>query len=264
MSRRAAPGAVVTARWPVSLAFAAALLGAWQLLAATGRLPDYVLGPAAVAGAVWDFTADGTLAGPAGASLRRLLAGFAAGVGAGVALGLVAGSRPAVAAVAEPVVAVTAPVPKIALFPAVALWLGFTDRAVVLVTALACFAPAFVPTLHGVRGIPPAIRRVAANVGAGPWRTFREVVLPAALPRVVVGLRISLAVAFVMVFAAEAVSSRPGLGFVIVESYQFQRFDRMYAAIAVLGGLGYLGDRILLRSVRRALRGQELESAGGG
>ena len=244
-------GGTEDARWPATAVAVAAVLGAWQLLGALGRLPDYILPPSEVAGAVVASVRDGTLGHATPASLRRLGLGFLAGGLPAVALGLAAGMRTGVRHVVDPVASLMAPLPKIALFPAVAVWLGFTDRAVVLVIALACFHPSFVNAMSGALSIDPAVLRVARNVGAGRWRTFWQVALPASLPRVLIGLRISLAVSFVMVFATEAVSSRPGLGFVLVQSYQFLRYDRMYAALAVLAVSGFLADRLLVLAVRR-------------
>jgi len=252
----------VDARWPVSVAFATLVAVVWQVSARAGALPDFVLAPTEVAGAVGSYLGDGTLGSATVGSVRRLTAGFAVGAASGTMLGLVAGLRRGVRQVSEPLVSLTAPLPKIALFPAIALWFGFSDRAVILVIALACFHPSFIHALHAVRGIDRSVFRVMDNLEVSRWRALFQVVLRAALPRVLVGLRVSLAVSFVMVFATEAVSSRPGLGFVVVQSYQFLRYDRMYAAIAVLGGLGFLADRLLVLIARSATRGQELEGIG--
>ncbi len=250
----------VTARWPVAVVFTGCLVGVWQLSGVLGRLPPYVLTPAQIVGAVWSYAVDGTLLGATVDSLRRLAVGFAVGAGLGVTVGLLAGMMRPVNALVSPLVSFTFPLPKIALFPAIALWLGFSDRAIGLVIALACFYPAFVNALAGTRGIDPSHLWVADNLGASRWRAFWQVLFPAALPRMIVGVRISLALAFVMVFATEAISSRPGLGFVIVESYQFLRYDRMYSAIAVLAMLGLIADRLLALAARRGTRGHDIGS----
>lgn len=254
----------VTARWPVALVFTGCLVGVWQTMGVLDRLPAYVLTPAEIVGAVWSYAVDGTLLEATLDSLRRLAAGFAVGAGLGVTLGLLAGTIRLVDAVVGPLVSFTFPLPKIALFPAIALWLGFSDRAIGLVIAMACFYPAFVNAVNGTRGIDPSHLWVADNLGASRWRVFWQVVLPAALPRTIVGVRISLALAFVMVFATEAISSRPGLGLVIVQSYQFLRYDRMYAAIAALALLGLIADRLLALAARRATRGHDIASASRG
>lgn len=255
---------MVTARWPVALVVAGCLVGAWQLMGALGRLPVYVLSPAEVVSAVWSYLTDGTLSEAAVVSLRRLAVGFAIGAGLGVTLGLLAGVVPLFHAVIDPLVSFTFPLPKIALFPPIALWLGFSDRAIWLVIALACFYPSFINAVAGTRGIDRHHLWVAGNLTAGHWRTFWQVVFPAALPRLLVGVRISLALSFVMVFATEAISSRPGLGSVIVESYQFLRYDRMYAAIALLAVLGLIADRLLVWIARSGTRGHDIAAVGRG
>lgn len=263
-SPRSVSDRLVSARWPVALGFAVLVLAGWQTFGALGRLPVYILSPAAIAGAVWAYFADGTLGDATISSVWRLVLGFSIGAGLGVILGLLAGIVGPIHDLADPLVSLTYPLPKIALFPAIALWLGFTDRALVLVIALACFYPSFVNALSGTRGIDRHHLWVAQNLGAGRWRTFWQVVFPATLPRLLVGVRISLALAFVMVFATEAISSRPGLGLVIVQSYQFLRYDRMYAAITVLAVLGFLADRLLLLTALRGTRGHDIGAVGRG
>ncbi|MFW6010033.1 MAG: ABC transporter permease, partial [Actinomycetota bacterium] len=156
------------------------------------------------------------------------------------------------------------PLPKIALFPAIAVWLGFTDRARILVIALACFYPSFVNALSGTRTIDRELLWVARNLGAPRIRSFFQVVLPAALPRILVGIRISLALSFVLLFSTEAIASREGLGYWVFEAYLNVRYDLMYAAIALLALLGFVADRVVLFIGDRLTRGHTIEAIGHG
>ncbi|MGH9183941.1 MAG: ABC transporter permease [Acidimicrobiales bacterium] len=251
-------------RWPTTLAFVSLVTLAWQLLGELGRLPAYVLAPAQIVVAVIEHLGDGTLGPATVSSLQRLGMGFSIGAGLGVLVGLLAGVRRVAEDIADPIVSLTYPLPKIALFPVFAVWLGFSDRARILTIALACFYPAFVNSLSGTRAIDRQLVWVAANLGASAVRTFFAVILPAALPRVLVGVRISLALSFVLLFSTEAIASREGLGFFVFEGYLNVRYDLMYAAIALLGLLGFLADRVLLLAGGWLTRGQAIEAVGRG
>lgn len=254
---------LLEARWPISLAFVAALVLAWQLAIAFLSPPDYLLAPTAIAGGLVDQLGEGDLVANTLASLRRALTGFALGATVGVIVGLLAGVARVAEDLIDPLVSVTYPLPKIALFPIVVLWLGFNDSARILVIALSCFYPAFVNALAGTRGIDVRFIWAARSFGASRLRRFFQVVLPAALPSIVVGLRISLALAFVLAFATEAIgASRDGLGFVIEEAYDNLLYEQMYAGIAMFALLGFVADQVLKQGAKRFLHGQQLEAVG--
>jgi ABC-type nitrate/sulfonate/bicarbonate transport system permease component len=261
-TRPTARSRIVAAGWPVSVGFGVVVLGAWQSLAGAGRLPDYILGPFAIVTAIRD-DADALLSG-AGASMKLLVAGFAIGALLGAALGLLAGVIAWIEDLIDPLVSITYPLPKIALFPVLTVWLGFTDTARIVLIALGCFYPAFVNALSSTRGIDSNFVSVAANAGASRTRTFFSVIVPSALPRVLVGLRISLAIGFVLLFAAEALASQNGLGHLIILASQTANYSLMYAAIACFAVLGFIADRLLVAVGQRLTRGANLSVRGHG
>jgi ABC-type nitrate/sulfonate/bicarbonate transport system permease component len=254
-------GWALRVEWPVALALAILLVGLWQLVGTLGALPDYVFTPTQIVDAM--VTNAGDLSSAAGASLKLIAAGFFIGAGLGALVGLLAGVFTWVEDLVEPLVAATYPLPKIALFPAFALWLGYTDTARIVVIAIGCFYPVFINAFASTRAIDPQLLMVAANAGAGRLRAFAAVIVPAALPRVIVGLRIALALAFVLDFSVEALASRQGLGTVIFLAFQGSDYGLMYAAIATFALLGGLADRLLVFAGRRAIHGQSLEMARG-
>jgi ABC-type nitrate/sulfonate/bicarbonate transport system permease component len=256
--------AMVDRRWPVTLFFVALILGLSQVWATTGEVPRYILPPTEIVAAMFRYLGDGTLGGSTIASLQRLGWGFAIGTTLGVLLGLLAGVLRPVEDVTDPIVSLTYPLPKIALFPAFALWLGYSDRARILVIALACFYPAFVNAMSGTRTIDRQLVWVARNLGARRVRTFFQVILPASLPRIVVGVRISLAMSFVLLFATEAIATADGLGHWVFEGYLNVRYDLMYCAILLLAVLGFVADRIVLFVGNRLTRGHTIEAVGHG
>src|SRR6266850_1223121 len=186
----------------------------------------------------------------AGAGLLRALPGFAIGALLGIALGLAAGIARSFDELLSPLVFLTYPVPKIVMLPVFMLWFGIGDLSKILIIALACFYPAFINAYYGARATPRILVWSARNMGASDARIFRRVVLPAALPLIFAGLRVSLALSFIVMFATEMINARSGLGHLIREAENGLRFDLMYVSLLSIAILGYAGDR-LLRFSRR-------------
>ena len=251
-------------RWPVTVIFVGLIVLFWQVWGWLDRLPRYILPPTEIVAALFEYLGDGTLGPATVSSMQRLGMGFAIGTGLGVLFGLLAGVVRPVEDITDPIVSLTYPLPKIALFPAFAVWLGFSDWTRIIIIALACFYPAFVNSLSGTRTIDKQLVWVARNLGSGRVRTFFQVVLPAAMPRVIVGVRISLALSFVLLFSTEAIASREGLGHWVFEGYLNVRYDLMYASILLLAMLGFLADRIVRFIGDRLTRGHTIEAIGRG
>jgi len=240
-----------------------ALLGAvalWQLLWMAG-LPDFVLSPAEVATHFIEALSSGELLPHVAASLVRSLPGFALGTAAGIALGLGAGAARALDQLLSPVVFLTYPVPKIVFLPIFMLWFGIGDLSKVLIIALACFYPSFVNAYYGARATPTILVWSALNMGAGRGQIFRKIVVPAALPLIFAGIRVSLALSFILLFSTEMINARSGLGFLIRQSENSLRFDLMYVAILAIAILGYASDQLLRLVRRRVLAWQEASAA---
>jgi ABC-type nitrate/sulfonate/bicarbonate transport system permease component len=233
-----------------------ALVGLWQLLALVG-LPDYLLSPAEIARALGATLASGELLGHVGASLARALPGFLLGSLLGVGLGLAAGVGRGVDQALSPVVFLTYPVPKVVMLPIFMLWFGIGDLSKVLIIALACFYPTFINAYHGARATPAILVWSGLNMGARRRHLFWKVVVPAALPLVFAGLRVSLALSFILLVTAEMVNARSGLGFLIRQAESSLAFDLMYVAIVAIAVLGYASDRLLAVVRRRVLAWQE-------
>jgi ABC-type nitrate/sulfonate/bicarbonate transport system permease component len=237
-----------------------AAFGLWQGLWLTG-LPDFVLSPVEVARHFVRVVASGELLPHVGASLVRSLPGFALGTAVGVGLGLLAGVARGFDQLLSPMVFLTYPVPKIVMLPLFMLWFGIGDLSKVLVIALACFYPSFVNAYYGARATPTILVWSARNMGAGRWQVFGKVVLPGALPLVLAGVRVSLALSFILLFSTEMINARSGLGSLIRQAESSLAFDLMYVSIVAIALLGWAGDR-LLRAIRaRLLAWQEATTA---
>jgi ABC-type nitrate/sulfonate/bicarbonate transport system permease component len=237
-------------------AFLIALLALWQIAIRFDH-PDFILGPLEVARHFVEALWSGELLPHVGASLGRSLPGFIVGSLLGVVLGLLAGVARSLDQLLSPVVFLTYPVPKIVFLPIVMLWVGIGDVSKVAVIALACFYPCFINAYYGARGTSTIMVWSGLNMGARRSQIFRKVVVPSALPLVFAGLRVSLALSFILLFSTEMINARSGLGFLIRQSESSLRFDLMYVAIVAVAVLGYAGDQVLLLVRRRVLAWQD-------
>jgi ABC-type nitrate/sulfonate/bicarbonate transport system permease component len=232
-----------------------AFLAAWQLLWLRG-LPDYVLGPVEILRHFAAALGSAELYQHAGASLLRALPGFAIGTLVGVALGLAAGVARGFDQMLSPVVFLTYPVPKIVMLPLFMLWFGIGDLSKILIIALACFYPTFINAYYGARSTPTILVWSGLNMGASRWEIFRRVVVPSAAPLVFAGMRVALALSFIVMFATEMINARSGLGHLIREAENGLRFDLMYVSLLAIAILGYVGDRLLRAARARVLAWQ--------
>src|SRR5437016_6636885 len=226
------------------------LVGLWQLLWVWG-LPAYVLGPVDIVKHFFAALGSEELYQHIGASLLRSLPGFAIGALLGVALGLLAGVTRALEQMVSPLVFLTYPVPKIVMLPLFMLWFGIGDVSKVLIIALACFYPAYINAYYGAKATPRILVWSARNMGASDAEIFRRVVLPGALPQIFAGMRVALALSFIVMFATEMINARSGLGHLIREAENSLRFDLMYVSLLTIAILGYAGDRLLRFSRHR-------------
>jgi NitT/TauT family transport system permease protein len=233
-----------------------AVLVVWQLAALRG-LPDYVLSPVQIARHFLQALGSAELYEHIWASLARSLPGFAIGSLLGAALGLAAGTARWFDRMLSPAVFLTYPVPKIVMLPIFMIWFGIGDLSKVLIIALACFYPVFINAYYGVRQTRTILVWSALNMGATPAQIFRRVVLPSAAPMIFAAMRVSLALSFIVMFAAEMINARSGLGHLIRVAENSLRFDLMYVSLVTIAILGYGGDRLVRLAHSRLLAWQE-------
>ena len=233
----------------------ATLVLLWQLAAIHG-LPQFILSPLEIAKHFYQALGTREFYDDVAASLGRSLPGFALGASAGAVLGLAAGVARWFDRLLSPAVFLTYPVPKIVMLPIFMIWFGIGDLSKVLIIALACLYPVFINAYYGVRQTRTILVWSALNMGASPAQVFRRVVLPSAAPMIFAGMRVSLALSFIVMFAAEMINARSGLGHLIREAENSLRFDLMYVSLLAVAILGYLGDRLLGLARGRLLASQ--------
>jgi sulfonate transport system permease protein len=233
-----------------------AVLVVWQLAALRG-LPDYLLSPVQIAKHFGEALASSELYENIWASLARSLPGFALGSLLGAALGLAAGTARWLDRMLSPAVFLTYPVPKIVMLPIFMIWFGIGDLSKVLIIALACFYPVFINAYTGVRQTRTILEWSALNMGASRREIWLRVVLPSAAPMIFASLRVSLALSFIVMFAAEMINARSGLGHMIRTAENSLRFDLMYVSLVTIAILGYGGDRLVRFAHSRLLAWQQ-------
>jgi NitT/TauT family transport system permease protein len=240
-----APASRLPAWWPSAAALALVLL-AWEIGVGRGVVaPLFFPPPSKIVSTIAHLLREGGLAGHTAATLSRAAAGFALGGGAGFALGLAMGLSRRVRGALDPLVAAAHPVPKVAILPLFLVIFGIGDTAAILVIALAALFPLLINTLTGVRRISPAYLDVGRACGAKPLRLFGKVVLPAALPMILGGVRLSFNMAFLVAIAVELLSARTGLGSLIWQAWQTFRTEEIYAALSVISALGAGSNAVL-------------------
>jgi len=228
----------------------------WQLLWLLG-LPEYVLGPLEILKHFAAELVSGELLPHIWASLVRSLPGFAIGTLLGISFGLLAGVARAFDQMLSPLIFLTYPVPKIVMLPIFMLWFGIGDLSKIMIIALACFYPTFINAYYGAKATPTILVWSGLNMGARRWDIFRKVVVPSALPLIFAGIRVSLALSFIVMFATEMINAPTGLGHLIRVAEGGLRFDLMYVSLLAIAILGYLSDALLRLTRGRVLAWQE-------
>jgi NitT/TauT family transport system permease protein len=200
---------------------------------------------------LWEYVGD---------SLRRVAAGFGLAAALGIPIGLTLGWYPASNRVVNPLFQVLRPISPIAWIPVAVIFFGIGDRAATFLIFLAAFFPIVVTCVNSVSNVPIVFRRVGKNFGLSVPQLIARVIFPAALPQILIGLRIALGIAWLVVVAAEMIAVDSGLGYLVIDARNSgKRYDLVLAAILVIGLVGLAldwGFRRLekLKSVRWGVR----------
>jgi ABC-type nitrate/sulfonate/bicarbonate transport system permease component len=234
------------------------VLVGWEVFGRAGMLPRYLSAPSMILLALWELASTGELWPALAASLYRVSVGFVLGTVAGVIVGLGAGLIPGVRHFFDPLVSFLYAIPKVAFLPIFLLLFGLGHASKISIIAFSCFFPVFVASRHAVLSVNKLLVWAAQNMGKPRQTIFFRVVVPAAAPQLFSGVRIGLAHAFVVLFAAELIGSRVGLGNLITHAEEWVRFDLMFAGIVCFAVLGFASDRILLAIRARVLKGQTI------
>jgi ABC-type nitrate/sulfonate/bicarbonate transport system permease component len=227
--------------YPVGLA-----LLAWEGLALLVGDPLFLPRVSAVMATFWSLLASGQLLDDIAASLSRALLGFVVAFALGVPLGVLMGWSRRWDDFWSLLVSFTNPIPKIGLVPLFLLWFGIGEQSKVAVIAASALFPVLINTYNGVRAINPLWIWRARTMGVGRFEILWSVILPASLPSIFIGARLGMALAWVILLAAEMVSARSGLGFRILYGQQMFETDIVFAGLLTISLLGFAFDRLII------------------
>ncbi len=202
--------------------------------------PTAAYDPAKGSWLAWLFS--GELLGDAAGSLYRVVVGFVVGAGLALPLGLLMGTSQRIYSLMNLTVQVIRPIPPIAYIPLAILWFGLGNPPAVFLIALGAFFPVLMNTIAGVRQVDSIYVRAALNLGANQRTLFMRVMLPAAVPYILSGVRIGIGTAFIVVIVAEMIAVSNGLGFRIMEAREYFWSDKIIAGMITIGLLGLAID----------------------
>jgi ABC-type nitrate/sulfonate/bicarbonate transport system permease component len=218
--------------------------------------PIFFPGPWVVVGELVTLAGKGQLWTHTAATLQRVAIGFSTGALLAIALGLPCGHFRRLRNVVEPVVELLRPIPPLAMLPLFIVWVGIGEGSKVGFITYATFFPMFLTTVHAVSRLDPLLMRAAQSLGATPWPLFFRVILPAALPEMLTGIRLGIALSFFVIVIAEFIGAESGLGYLINDGRNFFLVPQMLGAAVLLGLLGYAGNALVRLAERRFLRWQ--------
>jgi sulfonate transport system permease protein len=243
-------------RWTIiRISSPAVLLALWQILSATGLIPQDVLpAPQLIFDAGLQLIRDGKLIEALEVSGLRVLEGLALGAVIGVALGVAVGLSRWFEATVDPPLQMMRALPHLGLIPLFILWFGIGELPKVLLVALGVSFPLYLNTYSAIRQVDRKLLETADILGFSLWQRLRIIILPSAAPQVLVGLRQSLAIAWLTLIVAEQINADKGIGFLINNARDFLRIDIIIFCLVIYALLGITTDAFVRVLERRASR----------
>jgi NitT/TauT family transport system permease protein len=222
------------------------ILTVWELVARFSGWSNNVFpGPIAVLTSTQELIANGKLLKNTVASLFRVSMGFSLAVLLGVPLGVLVGRIESVKLLINPAVQFLRPISPLAWIPLAMLWFGIGDPPAIFLIFLASFFPMVVSTAVAVESIRPTFFQVAANFNFSRYEVLTKIVIPAITPQVITALRMTIAIAWLVVVAAEMIAVQSGLGYLILDSRNALRMDYVMVGMIAIGIIGLLLDFIM-------------------
>ena len=248
-SRKTAAAGLLSNTWSravLGLLVPALLLGLWQLVSAAGVFSAVQLpSPGAVLTSAADLIRRGELGTHIAISTQRVLLGFALGAALGLVLGALLGLSRLADVLLGPLFGAVRAVPSLALVPLLILWMGIGEDSKVTLITIGAFFPVFTTVCLALRHVDKNLVEAARAFGLNGLRLLSTVQLPAVVPAVFSGLRLALAQSWLFLVAAELIASSMGLGFLLTDSQNNGRTDRMFLAIVLLAVIGKTTDALL-------------------
>lgn len=227
----------------------------WQILGQHGVIPTRILPtPLAVVQAGVHLSQTGELWQDLGISTRRALEGFAIGGGLGFMFGILNGLVPVAESLLDSTFQMIRNIPHLALIPLVILWFGIGEEAKIFLVALGVFFPMYLNTFHGIRTVDKGLIEMAKVYGLRRGALLQAVILPGALPSILVGLRLALGIMWITLIVAETISATSGIGYMAMNASEFMQMHVVVLSIVLYALLGKLSDVVAKVLERNLLR----------
>jgi ABC-type nitrate/sulfonate/bicarbonate transport system permease component len=240
-------------RW-FGVGFIILLLTLWELAAASGTVPSMSFPRiSAVLVTWWELIVSGELVRELLPSLWRMFAGYFIGIALGVTLGMLMGYFRFFYSLLEPITEVLRPIPSPAYLPIVILFLGIDDEMKIFMISFASLFPVLLNTYTGVRSVDPIQLQTARTFGVTGWKLLWQIVLPSAAPYIFTGMRVSLAVALIVMVISEMVAASSGIGYFILSAQRGFKIHEMFAGVLTLAVVGYTLNRLFVAIENRVL-----------
>jgi sulfonate transport system permease protein len=231
------------------------LIAIWQISAQLGWLSSRILPePWAVLKAAWALAVSGELWTHVKVSTWRALSSFAIGGGLGLLLGLLTGTFKHAETLLDTTLQMIRNIPALALIPLVILWFGIDESAKLFLVSVGVFFPVYLNTFHGIRSVDKGLIEMAKSYGLSGWALYRDVILPGALPSILVGVRFSLGLVWVLLIVSETISAQAGIGYMTMNAREFLQTDVVLVGILLYAFLGKLADGLARGAERFGLR----------
>ncbi|HEX2903665.1 MAG TPA: ABC transporter permease [Jatrophihabitans sp.] len=224
----------------------------WQLGSAAGVINrTFFPEPSQCFSALWHLIRDGELLPNLWISIKRIILGFLLGVIPAIVVGVSMARLPWVRAIIDPLIAVTYPIPVVAILPLLLVIFGTGSQPIIVLAGIISFFPAAVNTMSGVMQADERLVLMARNLGASRIQIMRKIVLPGALPSIFAGIRLAAGLALLGVIAGEFLASSDGIGSMTWRYWQIYQIDNMYATLIVIVAMGFLLTTLTLRIQRQ-------------
>jgi sulfonate transport system permease protein len=219
------------------------LIASWQIASNLGWMSTRVLpAPADVVIAAWTLAESGELWTHVKVSALRALTGLAIGGGLGLLLGLLTGSVRLLETLLDSTLQMVRNIPALAMIPMVILWFGIDEGAKLFLISVAVFFPIYLNTFHGIRNVDPGLIEMGRTYGLSRWQLYTQIILPGAVSSILVGLRFSLGLMWVILIVAETISAQAGIGYLTMNAREFLQTDIVLVGILLYALLGKLAD----------------------
>lgn len=234
-------------------------VGLWWAISAMAFVnPIFFPSPPEVLSAAVEMIRSGILWTDLRVSLGRVAVGFVLGSVLGIVVGLLTSRVHIINLTINPILSLFRPIPAIALVPIAIVWFGIGEPSKYFVIAYTVFLAVWLNTHHGMSMVAETYVKASRSLGASRLREFIEVIIPAASPHIMAGIRIAAAVAFLSLVAAELTGASAGIGYRLQESRQFIRVDRMFVSLIELGLLGAALDALFVAVGRKLIHWEQL------